>query len=59
MAEYELDIMLYGIEEGLTVGVCVGDERASAAEEVGEEIAKDVRGCFAFRERGETHAVHV
>lgn len=52
MAEHELNIMFYAREEGLTVGVCVGDERARAAEEVGEEIAKDVCGCFAFWERG-------
>jgi len=54
-----LDVVFDRGEERLAVGVSVGDEGAGAAVEVGEEVAKDVSGCFALWERGETHAVHV
>ena len=59
MTEDELGVVLYGGEEGLAIGVGVGDEGAGAPVEVGEEVAEDVCGGFALWERGEAHAVHV
>jgi len=59
VAKDELDVVFDRGEEGLAVGVCVGDEGAGAAVEVGEEVTEDVGGCFALWERRETHAVHV
>jgi hypothetical protein len=52
VAQNELDVVLYGSEARMAVGVGVGDERAGAAVEVREKVAKDVSGCFSFWERG-------
>lgn len=45
-------------EECTTVGMGILDEGGGAGVEIGEEVAEDVDGGFARRERGEAEAVH-
>lgn len=55
----ELHIVVDGGPESCPVRMGVGDEISGAAEEVGQEVTKDVGGGLVAGEGVEAHAVHL
>lgn len=58
MAEDELNVLLHRVPKRGAVRMGIDDERARTAEEVCQEVGKDVDRRLAGGERGEAHAVH-
>jgi hypothetical protein len=58
MTQHELDASFDMVPQRLAVRMCVYDKTLRAAEQIGEEVSKNIHGCFMPWQRTQTHPVH-